>query len=76
VEGIEIMFARSKNMMDTILLREPIQGRPFQRYSHIDKGEGRDKHNVHPFWAPFSWIMAFAGGALFWYWIIDLLVKL
>ena len=63
-------------MRDTIMFREPIQARPFQGYTHINRVEGRDKHYVHPFWSPFSWIMAFAGGALFWYWIIDMLMKL
>jgi hypothetical protein len=70
------MFARSKNMRETITVREPIEGRPFRGYSYIDRVEERDKRSAHPFWAPFSWIMAFAGGALFWYWIIHMLVKL
>ncbi len=36
----------------------------------------RDEPAVHPFWAPFSWVTLFAAGALFWYWLIGLLLKL
>lgn len=41
-----------------------------------DVSEENKKPSAHPFWAPFSWITVFVAGALFWYWIVGLLLKL
>jgi hypothetical protein len=42
----------------------------------MDADEEDPERMDHPFWAPFSWIVVFVVGALFWYWIVGLLLKL
>ena len=43
------MFARSKNMRDTITVIEPIEGRPFRGYSYIDRVEEKTNVALTPF---------------------------
>jgi hypothetical protein len=42
----------------------------------MDADEEDPERTAHPFWAPFSWVVVFVAGALFWYWIVGLLLKL
>jgi hypothetical protein len=42
----------------------------------MDADEEDPERMDHPFLAPFSWIVVFVVGALFWYWIVGLLLKL
>jgi len=40
----------------------------------MDADEEDPERMDHPFLAPFSWIVVFVVGALFWYWIVGLLL--
>ena len=42
----------------------------------MDADEEDPERMDDPFLAPFSWIVVFVVGALFWYWIVGLLLKL
>ena len=69
------MIIRFRNMQNTNFLREPIEGPSCQAYLSAGVYEESDELTPHPFWAPFSWITAFLAGALFWYWVVSLLLE-